>query len=210
MAATKQNLRKYYTAVRKRIPPADAERLSFGVAANAISILRLRGAELILAYHKLGSEADTAHLVEFIIGSGLGAALPYCRDDGSMGIGRIFNPRFDLQRGPQGAMEPIGRLKDNVTPAQLDAVVCPGVVFDESGARIGRGGGYYDRFLRTLKDGGAFKIGYAFDCQISKTPLPKEEYDVAMDAVVTEKRAFPAGCCPAIIAPAGEEIGGGR
>jgi 5-formyltetrahydrofolate cyclo-ligase len=197
---SKEEFRKHFTARRKAIPAATAEKLSASIAKNIFSMAGILASDLIMVYHRTGSEVDTAALTDIIIGSGRGIALPYCREDGTIGIGRVFNPHADLTPGAFGIMEPVDRLKDNVNAEHLGAVVCPGTAFDENGVRLGRGGGYYDKFLRWLK-GEAFIIGCAFDCQISATPLPRDEHDIPMDAVVTEKRAFPEGACPALIVP---------
>lgn len=193
----KQRLRDRYTAIRKAVAPEAAERKSQRIAVNILSLLRSRGAELIMIYNKIGSEVDAAPLAELIIHSGLGVVFPYCRGDKGLGIGRVLNPREDLVAGPHGTMEPMDRAKGNVSPKQLDAVVCPGTAFDTARTRLGRGGGYYDRFLKGLT-GKTLIIGCAFDCQISEDPLPRESHDIPMDAVITESRAFPLGCCPAI------------
>jgi 5-formyltetrahydrofolate cyclo-ligase len=199
----KRKLREHYTALRKAIDPVVAERKSRRVAANILSLLQLRGSELILVYHKIGSEADTSQLMDLILNAGLGVALPYCRGDGGLGIGRILNPRDDLAEGKYGIMEPADRLKDNISPNQLSAIICPGIAFDEALTRLGRGAGYYDRFLPKLT-GKALIVGCAFDCQICKEPLPRESHDIPMDAVIAETLAFPIGCCPAIKPPAEE------
>lgn len=206
-AELKRTLRERYTAARKAVDPGDAERKSLRVAANILSLLRRRGCELVLAYHKIGAETDTAPLLDLILRSGIGAALPYCRDDGTLGIGRILNPRKDLAEGAYGIMEPADRFKDNIRPDQLSAVVCPGVAFDEARTRLGRGRGYYDRFLQELA-GKTLVIGCAFDCQIAAEPLPREKHDVQMDAVVAETIAFPAGCCPNIKTPDADDDAG--
>ena len=196
----KRTLRDRYTAIRKGIDPADAERKSARVAANILSLLQRHGCELVLAYHKIGAEVDTAPLMELILRSGLGVALPYCREERGMGIGRILDPRGDLVEGAYGTMEPSDKLKDNIRPEQLSAIVCPGVAFDKARTRLGRGAGYYDGFLQELA-GKTLIIGCAFDCQVSPEPLPREAHDVPMDAVIAETTAFPAGCCPAINQP---------
>lgn len=196
----KQRLRDRYSAVRKAIEPADAERKSLRVAANILSLLQRHGSELILVYHKTGAETDTSPLLDLILRSGMGAALPYCRKDKSLGIGRILNPRIDLVEGAYGIMEPADRFKDNIRPNQLSAIVCPGLAFDKARTRLGRGGGYYDRFLKEAA-GKTLIIGCAFDCQISQEPLPREKHDIPMDAVIAETIAYPEGCCPAIKPP---------
>jgi 5-formyltetrahydrofolate cyclo-ligase len=193
----KRGLRKTFLRARQNLSAADAERFSARIAKHVFSLPRVLESDLVMVYHRLGSEADTGALMELIIASGRGIALPYLRADGSMGIGRIWSLCTDLVPGPYGTMEPADRLKDNVHIDQAGAVVCPGVAFDAAGMRLGRGGGHYDRFLREIK-GRAQIIGYAFDCQISGEPLPAEEHDVRMDAVITESRAFPKGSCPAV------------
>ncbi|MDR2693323.1 MAG: 5-formyltetrahydrofolate cyclo-ligase [Chitinispirillales bacterium] len=200
----KQKLRDRYSAARASIKPSAAERKSLRVAANILSLLRRHGSELVLAYHKIGAEADASPLINLLLNFGLGVALPYCREDRSLGIGRILNPHSDLAEGAHGIMEPSDRFKDNIRPNQLSAIVCPGVAFDMARTRLGRGAGYYDRFLREVA-GKALVIGCAFDCQISPEPLPRENHDIPMDAVVAETVAFPVGCCPTIKPPETED-----
>ena len=70
------------------------------------------------------------------------------------------------------------------TPAdELDLVVVPGLAFDKRNNRLGRGQGYYDRFLKTLPRG-VPTIGLAFDFQIVDTIPQRKEHDVAVDCVL--------------------------
>ena len=67
---------------------------------------------------------------------------------------------------------------------QIDVVLVPGLAFDRFGNRLGRGKGYYDRFLRRLPDN-VLTIGLAFDGMIrEQIPLNENDYPVKM--VVTE------------------------
>jgi len=194
----KKKLREHYMAVRRSVAQSEAERLSARIAMNIFSLPRLLESNLIMLYCTMGTEVDSAPLIDLVISSGRGVALPYCRKDGSIGIGRIFTPRGeDLAIGAYGILEPVARLRDNVGTEQLGAIVCPGLAFDETCTRLGHGGGIYDRFLKQAK-GNALIVGCAFDCQINGEPLPREEHDITMDVVVTETRAFPQGACPAI------------
>jgi 5-formyltetrahydrofolate cyclo-ligase len=66
---------------------------------------------------------------------------------------------------------------------QLDVIVVPGLAFTAQGGRLGRGAGYYDRFLSTIP-GTTVKIGVCFEFQ--RLPeIPDESHDVKMDAVVS-------------------------
>jgi len=75
--------------------------------------------------------------------------------------------------------------------AGLDAVagdvlfVVPGLAFDERGARLGRGGGWYDRALAAWHDG--VRVGFGFDFQLVPL-LPEAPWDVRMHLVVTDER----------------------
>lgn len=88
--------------------------------------------------------------------------------------------------GAFGIEEP-GPEAEECLPGELDLIVVPGVAFTSRGERMGRGRGYYDRYLTqpTLR---AVKIGVCFAHQLVDT-LPVEPHDVPMDCVVTE--AFP-------------------
>jgi len=90
----------------------------------------------------------------------------------------------DLVRGEHGILEPA----DDAPPAPpfVDLVLVPGVAFDpESGARLGRGKGHYDRFLGRLTTGAdrPFLVGVCFQEQL--VPLVPEAHDVPMDLVVS-------------------------
>lgn len=74
-----------------------------------------------------------------------------------------------------------------VSPAIIDLIVVPGLAFDATGRRIGRGGGYYDRFLSHLRPD-AVKIGLAFDQQMVDE-VPVDPWDLNMNSIVTDRRA---------------------
>jgi 5-formyltetrahydrofolate cyclo-ligase len=76
-----------------------------------------------------------------------------------------------------------------IAPAEIDLVLVPGLAFTRDGWRLGRGGGFYDRFLAELP-ARTVKLGVCFEVQIVEA-LPAEEYDQRVDAVVTE-----SGCGP--------------
>lgn len=70
---------------------------------------------------------------------------------------------------------------------KIDLILVPGVAFDKEGRRIGRGGGYYDRFLKRQRR--VRKIGVGYDFQFKKSNLPVEKHDVRLDGVVTPHHA---------------------
>ena len=73
---------------------------------------------------------------------------------------------------------------DACTYENINIFLVPGLAFDRSGRRLGRGGGHYDR---TLANAPGWKIGLAGSYQISNEDLPEEDHDIRMDAISTEK-----------------------
>ena len=67
--------------------------------------------------------------------------------------------------------------------SSIDLIVVPGVAFTLDGSRLGRGGGYYDRFLSRPEIQHAATIGICFPCQLLDR-LPVEPHDVRMDHII--------------------------
>ena len=74
-----------------------------------------------------------------------------------------------------------------VEPKSLDAILLPGLAFDRAGNRLGRGAGFYDRFISSLHDAGhrPALIGVCYHAQIVDS-VPTEPHDHRVDRVITE------------------------
>jgi 5-formyltetrahydrofolate cyclo-ligase len=80
--------------------------------------------------------------------------------------------------------------RENLLPMNPDfvCVVNPGLAFDLHRNRLGKGKGYYDRFLVKLGKVAKFKtLAVALKCQIVDS-VPVEDYDVKMDEIILEDR----------------------
>ena len=86
-----------------------------------------------------------------------------------------------LQIGAFGIEEPTGSLVENLHEIELSII--PGVAFDCSGNRLGRGKGYYDRALTKLQ---SYRIGVCFQLQLLPH-IPVEATDLPMDEIWTEQ-----------------------
>ncbi len=84
-----------------------------------------------------------------------------------------------------GIMEP-PEDAPTVPVEELDLILVPGVAFDEKCRRLGRGGGFYDRFLATVPPL-VKTCGVAFEAQMVRS-VPMDRHDRALDAVITESR----------------------
>jgi 5-formyltetrahydrofolate cyclo-ligase len=101
----------------------------------------------------------------------------------------------DWVNGIYGNAEPRPELPA-ADPHEFDVIVVPGVVFGALGERIGRGAGFYDRYL--MRASGALRIGYGFDFQLLKDPVPQEDWDARMDVVITDHRTIETFARPSV------------
>ena len=85
-----------------------------------------------------------------------------------------------LELGSFHIEEPTGN--DVTNPEEIELVVVPAVAYDKKGKRLGRGKGFYDRFLQHTK---ATKVGVGYEFQLFEE-LPSEEHDVPMDIIITQ------------------------
>lgn len=74
-----------------------------------------------------------------------------------------------------------------IDPDTIDAVAVPGLAFTSTGARLGQGGGFYDRFLADHPR--ALRVALAFDCQLVQS-IPTDPHDQTVDAIVTPTRTL--------------------
>lgn len=82
--------------------------------------------------------------------------------------------------GAFGIEEPTG--DNEILASQIDLIIVPARAFTQSGIRLGRGGGFYDKYMG-LPDFRAYKIGIAYECQIMES-LPYADHDIMVDEVV--------------------------
>lgn len=93
---------------------------------------------------------------------------------------------------PEPRPEPGGQTEAGIET--FDCIVVPGVAFDLTGARLGRGKGHYDSALSVITGTRPSVVALAFDAQVILVDeLPVEEHDVRVSVIVTESRTIKAG-----------------
>ena len=102
-----------------------------------------------------------------------------------MEFARFADPygESDLELGTFDLWQPVAEAP-TVVP---DILIAPLVGFTEHGARLGQGGGHYDRWLADHP--GTVAIGLAWDCQ-KVEELPLEPHDQPLAAIVTPTRFY--------------------
>ncbi|MBO3086594.1 5-formyltetrahydrofolate cyclo-ligase [Cellulomonas fengjieae] len=97
------------------------------------------------------------------------------------------------ERAPGRPPEPSGPPLGAAALAEADVVIAPALAVDTSGARLGQGGGWYDRALEHLRPG-APVIALVFPEELydaDERPLPRESHDRLVDAVATPQGWHP-------------------
>ena len=138
-------------------------------------------------YRAAGSEMDPAALAGWLVAHGVRVALPVV-------VAReaplVFREAVDgpVSRDALGLPVP----PPHAPALRPDLVFAPLLGFDRTGARLGQGGGYYDRTLAALRDGRApvLAIGLAYAGQ-AVDRIPIEPTDQRLDGVLTENAYLP-------------------
>jgi 5-formyltetrahydrofolate cyclo-ligase len=137
-----------------------------------------RQANAIMAYAAIPPEANLSPVLEEILTTGKTLILPRCEKDGIMTARRIDDLR-QLISGVYGIPEPKPDAPV-VSAAEIDLILVPGLAFDRTGGRLGKGKGYYDRFLSGFH-GNTMGI-----CGQLMPEVPMEQHDITMDAIATD------------------------
>ncbi|WP_287227991.1 5-formyltetrahydrofolate cyclo-ligase [Oscillibacter sp.] len=104
-----------------------------------------RSAGAVFCFVSAGREIDTRPILEQTLADGKMLCVPLCVADGIMELRAIRNLE-ELFPGAYGILEPPAD-SPALSPDQIDLAVIPCVTCSREGRRLGRGGGYYDRFL---------------------------------------------------------------
>ncbi len=183
---TKEELRQKVQQVLAALPIEERWRRTQLILQRARSFLLTTDAKLAAFYMPLTDEVDLVPLIRWWQERGLPVALPRTLpQEKKLEFRRVGRLDADLQLGAFGIWEPKPSCPF-VAPEEIDLIVVPGRAFDECGNRLGRGLGYYDRFLKLLPPR-TLKVALAFECQIVRR-IPTKPNDVPMDVVITEQR----------------------
>jgi 5-formyltetrahydrofolate cyclo-ligase len=177
----KQQLREVMRARRAEVPGPERLQAARDVARHVLAILGADFAGTVGAYFPTGDELDSLPLLHLLSERGIATALPVAE-----------KRNHPLQFYPWQAGEPLEKAAFGIEiplhrdlSVRPDVLIIPLLAFDHTGARLGYGGGYYDRTLeewRRLAAVLAVGVGYAFQLVAS---LPAEPHDERLDWLVT-------------------------
>ena len=150
------------------------------VCEKVVQSNEFRKAAVIFGYLSFRNEISVDAVLEEALHLGKTVAVPWIVSQHEMQAARLeILQDLPLDRyGIRTAPEPV----KIIPPESIDLVLVPGAGFTKMGHRMGRGAGYYDRFLAYAK---GFRLGITCDRLLMKE-IPVDEYDRQVEALVTE------------------------
>lgn len=179
MGMDKSQLRQQYVAKRHQVDPKTRETLSRRIADSLTQLSSYPTSSKIGLYAASPEEVDLHHFFERCAADGKSCYFPRVTGE-LLAFHRVIT-WSDLVVGAYGILAPSAQA-EVLAPEHCDLIIVPGVAFDRHGNRLGRGKGYYDRFLPAV---GGTRVGICFDCCVVEE-LPSEPHDARMDVLVTE------------------------
>jgi len=178
----KNELRSKIRAALAEISPT--VRLAASMELNERLKAQMPSARTILFFAPLPDELDVWPVLELSLALGANCALPFFDADKKIyGARRLKNPASEIITGKFGVREPASGCAE-ISLDQFDLVLVPGMAFDFSGNRLGRGQGFYDRLLEKAS---GIKCGVCHDFQLLKK-IPAEPHDAKVNFILTPSR----------------------
>ncbi len=185
----KKDIRKLFREKRDMLSGDETEQRSEEICKRILELPEYEEADAVLCYMAFRNEVNLKNVMLTAWLSGKKVFLP--RMDGKEMEFFLVKEEDRLILNDTGIEEPdrsAGVLSEYIYPGQKLLMIVPGVVFDRYGYRLGYGGGYYDRYLAANRDRYEIKTAAAaFSIQLYEGRLPVEEFDAAVDMVVTEE-----------------------
>lgn len=186
---TKSSIRRQILGLRNAMSAGETETKSNKIQQNVLSLISVQRAEYVLCYASYRSEVQTRELIKELLKQGKKVYLPKVSGD-EMDFIKINNIT-DLSEGYKGIPEPSIKCTELFTKALCEedkervVMILPGAAFSESGARIGYGKGYYDRYLSHIPC--MERIALCYEVQIVED-IPTDIHDIPMTMIVTEEK----------------------
>ena len=163
----------------------EVKRRSKNVEDKLSSLPIYKEAKVIMVYYPLKGEVDILGEIRKVMVSKRFCFPVMDLKAKSLTAFEVKDLDNDFFSGPFGVMEPDKKKTKEVAVKEIDVVIVPGLAFDHNKNRLGRGVGFYDRFLKGLEPS-TKKIGIAFDFQLLESLPVNLSFDQKVDIIVSE------------------------
>jgi 5-formyltetrahydrofolate cyclo-ligase len=186
----KSDLRRAMLSRRKSHAPANCYLSSRLIQSQALRLPPYLTAKAVALYSPIENEVDTAAILADALERKKQVLYPRIGDEDRPCFFEISSPR-ELCPGRFGILEPAGAKYASLALLENLIIFVPGVAFDLRGHRLGRGGGWYDRLLKSLKSQALF-VGLAYEFQLVER-VATAKWDQDVHYVITEERVIDCG-----------------
>lgn len=180
----KARVRREVSNCFKQLAPGELAERSAAIRDRLRLLDEFRRAQSFLLYAPMNDEVDITPLIDELLAAGKPVFLPVCRPGRKeFDAVSIRSRTEDLVPSFYGIMTP----RPGLVPADsgdVEFTLVPGLAFDRRGYRVGRGGGYYDRFLARVGEQ-SVRVALALDFQLFPS-VPAADHDQRVDVIVGE------------------------
>ncbi len=187
VAEEKRVLRQKLKALERTLSADCRQRSERAIVASLLRMDAYRNAQSVCCFVGTAHEIDTRPLLLDALSNGKRLCVPRCAGRGVMDMRRVLS-LDELRPGVMGILEPSADA-ETVAAADIDFLIAPCLACDRRGNRLGRGGGYYDRFLSEYKGASVTLCREA----MLQDSIPMEDYDKAVPLVLSEIGAYHNG-----------------
>ncbi len=178
---SKPELRAHFKEMREGLSLDYRRSMDYEIESRLLCSREYSDADIIFTYVSTAPEPDTLGIIHSAFANGKKVAVPKCGEKGVMEF-YFIKSENDLAKGKFGILEPDESKCKKAFATEKSLCIVPGLSFDAKGYRLGRGGGYYDRFLKDFKGKSAGLCYHSF----LRLSLPKDTFDIPVDIIVTE------------------------
>jgi 5-formyltetrahydrofolate cyclo-ligase len=181
----KKELRKNLLVKLLSLTGEELKRRSQNVEKRLSNLPIYKQAKLVMVYYPLKGEVDILQMVRRDLGLKR-FCFPFMNlERKELEVYEVNNLEGDFSFGPFGVMQPRPDTTKRVDIKEIDMVVVPALAFDRNKNRLGRGAGFYDRFLKRLNPS-CRKVGIAFEPQVLDDLPIHPSHDQKVDVIVSE------------------------
>lgn len=190
MQTPKQSIRKSTLALREQLSPDTRAAYSAAITARLMQLPEYQQANAILGYMNFGAEFDSELWIRQVLAEGKRLALPRVnRHTNQLDLYWVDDLANQLESGLWGIREPVVERCERLSALnEVEFALLPGVAFTRNGARLGYGGGFYDKLLARMTQHPAL-VAAAFALQIVEQ-IPQEATDVKVGWIITEQETI--------------------
>ncbi len=154
------------------------------IQEKVLSSKEFNKSDTVMTYVSLPSEVDTWGIIKEALKRGKRVVVPFLGGDKKQIIASKLSSIECMKNGPFDIFQPENGWTDRVPLEEIDLILVPAIAFDSRNMRLGRGKGYYDKFLSQKELSSVTAIGLAYNFQVLKN-LPSDVHDKSVLRVIT-------------------------